>query len=118
MNAMLHNTLSITIILSIYAAMRTSGMFAAIASYWAALALVFRRQACEPPYVMVDHATILSRPFRIANGIRFRSKWSKNDLRMQTLCLIGALLPNWPTTVVATVTKMGNNGTKNLSDFF
>ena len=41
LNAMLHNTLITMIIFSIYATMRTEGALAAIASYWAFLALVF-----------------------------------------------------------------------------
>ena len=37
---------------------------------------VFRRRACEPPNVMVDDATPLSAPLRVAKIIQFRSKWS------------------------------------------
>ena len=65
--------------------------------------------------MMVDDATASSAALRIANVVRFKLKWSKNDRRTLKWYL-GHFGPDWPTTFVATATKMGNNGTINFSE--
>ena len=40
----------------------------------------------ELPYVMVDDATPLSTPLRMANVVRFWSSWSLNDRRTLLAC--------------------------------